>query len=164
MNVSSRKTDTMLLQYFVGILIIINPGKPLHALEQCQVQSLSVYGHRLANHVISTKASSGLTECVMLCSDESRCKSLNFRVNDKSCDLNDADRFTHPQDYGPKHGIVYMDSYVRHRKILILVLVVLTPIKRGWFNLIQYSEYFFLLKSKHVSYSVYLKSGDTGSI
>ena len=109
-------TDNM-LRYFLVILVIVNSAKLLHALEQCQVQSLSVYGHHLANHVISTRASSGLTECVMMCSDESRCKSLNFRVNDKSCDLNDADRFTHPEDYGPKHGIVYMDTSVRHRKV-----------------------------------------------
>ena len=107
----------MLLEYFVGILIIINSAKLPHALEQCQVQSVSVYGHHLANHVISTRATSGLNECVMMCADESRCKSLNFRVNDKSCDLNDADRFTHPQDYGPKHGIVYMDTSVRHKKV-----------------------------------------------
>ena len=105
------------MQYFVHILVMVSSAKLLHALEQCQVQSLSVYGHHLANHVISTRASSGLTECVIMCSDESRCKSLNFRVNDKSCDLNDADRFTHPEDYGPKHGIVYMDTSVKHRKV-----------------------------------------------
>ena len=103
-----------MLQYF-GILVIINSAKLLHASEQCQVQSISVYGHYLANHVISTRASSSLIECVMMCSDE--CKSLNFRLNEKSCDLNDADRFTHPEDYGPKHGIVYMDTSVRHRKV-----------------------------------------------
>ena len=106
-----------MLQFLVVILIIINSAKQPHALEQCQVQSLSVYGHHLANHVISKRASSGLTECVMMCSDEFRCKSLNFRVNDKLCDLNDADRFTHPEDYGPKHGMVYMDTSVRHRKV-----------------------------------------------
>ena len=116
LSVSSRETDNM-MQNFLVILVIINSTKLPHALKQCQVQSLSVYGHRLANHVISTRAPSGLAECVMMCSDEFRCKSLNFRVNDKSCDLNDADRFTHPEDYGPKHGIVYMDSSVRHRKV-----------------------------------------------
>ena len=107
----------MLLEYFVGIFIIINSAKLLHALEQCQAQSLSVYGHHLANHVISTRACSRLAGCVMMCSDEPRCKSLNFRLNDNSCDLNDADRFTHPQDYGPKHGFVYMETSVKHRKV-----------------------------------------------
>ena len=115
----------------VVVLVIINSARLSHALEQCQVQSISVYGHRLANHVISTRASSGLTECVLMCSDESRCKSLNFRVNDKSCDLNDADRLTHPEDYGPKHGSVYMSASVRHRIIIVSLLVVLFTNKKG---------------------------------
>ena len=106
-----------MMQYFAHILVMLSSAKLLHALEQCQVQSVSVYGHRLANHVIYTRACSRLAGCVMMCADEPRCKSLNFRVNDKSCDLNDADRFTHPQDYGPKHGFVYMDTSVKHRKV-----------------------------------------------
>ena len=113
----SIRVSRDMMQHFAHILVMVSSAKLLHALEQCQVQSLSVYGHHLASHVISTRASSGLIECVMMCSDESRCKSLNFRVNDKSCDLNDADRFTHPEDYGPKHGIVYMDASVKHRKV-----------------------------------------------
>ena len=53
----------------------------------------------------------------MMCSGEFRCKSMNFRLNDKSCDLNDADRHTHPEDYGPKEGSVYMDTSEKHRKV-----------------------------------------------
>ena len=47
----------------------------------------------------------------MMCSYDFRCKSLNFRLVDMSCDLNDADRFTHPGDYGPKYGFVYILAY-----------------------------------------------------
>ena len=35
------------------------------------------------------------------------CKSLNFRLKDKSCDLNDAGKHAHPKDYGPKTGFIY---------------------------------------------------------
>jgi len=52
----------------------------------------------------------------MMCENEFRCKSLNFRLKDKSCDLNDADRYTHPEDYGPQEGSVYMDTSVKHKK------------------------------------------------
>ena len=38
-----------------------------------------------------------------------RCKSLNFRLKNKSCELNDAGRYAHPKDYGPKAGFIYMD-------------------------------------------------------
>ncbi|XP_022792592.1 uncharacterized protein LOC111331695 isoform X2 [Stylophora pistillata] len=46
----------------------------------------------------------------MICSSESRCKSFNFRLKDKSCELNDANKHTHPRDFGPKEGSVYMNK------------------------------------------------------
>ena len=53
----------------------------------------------------------------MLCSYEFLCKSMNFRLEDKSCELNNADRFTHPEDFGTKEGYVYMDTTEKHRKV-----------------------------------------------
>ena len=44
-----------------------------------------------------------------MCVTKIRCKSLNFCLKDKSCDLNDAGRHAHPENYGPKAGIIYMD-------------------------------------------------------
>ena len=52
-----------------------------------------------------------------MCRDEFRCKSLNFRLKDKSCDLNNADRYTHPEDYVPQEGSVYMDTSLKHKKV-----------------------------------------------
>jgi len=104
------------MQHFIGLLVIISSAKLLQALEQCQVSSLSVYGHHLAKHVISTRICSSLSDCIILCSKEFRCKSLNFRLKDKSCALNDADRFTDPDDYGPKAGFIYMDTSEKHKK------------------------------------------------
>ncbi|KAJ7372455.1 hypothetical protein OS493_018962 [Desmophyllum pertusum] len=105
----------MLQQYF-GILVIISSAKLHEALEQCRDSTYSVYGHSLSDHVISTRIVSSLSECVLMCSDEVRCKSLNFRLKGKSCDLNDADRHTHPEDYGPKERSVYMDTSEKHKK------------------------------------------------
>ena len=56
----------------------------------------------------------------MLCRNEFRCKSLNFRQRDKSCDLNNADRYTNPEDYGPQEGSVHMDKSEKHRKVGLL--------------------------------------------
>ena len=103
--------------YYFGILLIINSAELIEALENCNEPIKSTYGHYLAHHVISTRISSSLSQCVMMCSYEFRCKSMNFLMNDKSCDLNDADRHTHPEDYGPKEGSVYMDTTEKHRKV-----------------------------------------------
>lgn len=105
------------MPHLFGFILIVSSAELLRALEQCYVQSLSVYGHRLTDHVISTRICSGLSECVILCSYEFRCKSSNFRLIDKSCELSDADRYTHPDDYGPKAGFVYMDTSEKHRKV-----------------------------------------------
>lgn len=105
-----------MLLYFARTLVFVSCAKLLQASEQCEVTSLSVYSHQMTGHVISVRKRSSLSECLMLCSHELRCKSINFRLNDKSCDLNDADRFTHPEDYGPKEGFVYMDSE-RHKQV-----------------------------------------------
>jgi len=99
------------------ILVILSTAKLHKALEHCSDSTHSVYGDGLPSHVISTTVSSSLSECVMMCRNEFRCKSLNFRLKDKSCDLNDADRYTHPEDYGQQEGSVYMDTSVKHKKV-----------------------------------------------
>jgi len=76
------------------ILVILSIAKLNNALEHCSDSTDSVYGHGISSHVISTTISLSLSECVMICRNELRCKSLNFRLKDKSCDLNDADRHT----------------------------------------------------------------------
>ena len=106
-----------MLPHYFGILVIISLAKLHEALKQCPASTYSVYGHCLSGHVISTRISSSLSECVMMCSGEFRCKSINFRIRDKSCDLNDADRYTHPEDYGPKEGSVYMDTSEKYNKV-----------------------------------------------
>ena len=103
---------------FIFITIIIRCSMmTTHGLEQCQVQSVSIYGYYLTGHVIYTKTCASLSECVILCSYEFRCKSFNFRLMDKLCELNDADRFTHPVDYVPMEGFLYKDTTERHRKV-----------------------------------------------
>ena len=106
-----------MLQHSFGILVVISFARAHETLEQCPASTYSVYGHSLSGHVISTRISSSLSECVMMCSGEFRCKSINFRLRDRSCDLNDADKHTHPEDYGPKEGSVYMDAAEKHRKV-----------------------------------------------
>ncbi|XP_078366384.1 uncharacterized protein LOC144650552 [Oculina patagonica] len=106
----------MLQKYYFVILFIISCAELNEGLKNCKEQTRSTNGHYLAGHVISTRISSSLSACVIMCSYEFRCKSINFLINDKSCDLNDADRHTHPKDYGPKEGSVYMDTTDKHRK------------------------------------------------
>lgn len=110
----------MLPKYYFGILVIVSSAELYEGLKNCKEQTKSTYGYYLADHVISTVSSSSLPECTMLCSYALRCKSLNFQLSDKSCDLNDADRHTHPEDYGRREASVYMDTSEKHRKVSVI--------------------------------------------
>ena len=123
------RSDSM-LQHYLGILVILNTAKLPKALEHCSESTYSVYGHSLSSHVNSTGISSSLSDCVMMCENEFRCKSLNFRLKDKSCDLNDADRYTHPEDYGPQEGSVHMDTSVKHKKVGAYIGLLIISISR----------------------------------
>ena len=110
------RSDNM-LQRYLSILVIFNTANVHEALKHCPGPTYSVYGHSLSSHVNSTRLSYSLSDCVLMCRNKFRCKSLNFRLKDKSCDLNDGDRYTHPEDYGPQEGSVYMDTSLKHKKV-----------------------------------------------
>ena len=80
------------------------------SVAQCPASIYSVHGHYLSNHVMSTSASLDLSDCRRKCAEEFYCRSVNYCLLKKSCDLNSADRYSHPQDYGPREGYVYMDG------------------------------------------------------
>ena len=117
-----------MMQRYLSIIVILNTAKIYQALQHCSDSTYSVYGHSLSSHVSSTKISSNLSDCVLICRNEFRCKSLNFRLEDKSCDLNDGDRYTHPEDYGPQEGSMYIDTSLKHKKVggaigLLIILI-----------------------------------------
>ena len=120
-----------MLRNYCSILVFLNAAKLLEALLQCTASTYSVYGHSLSSRVISKKISSSLSECVMMCANDFRCKSLNFRLSDKSCDLNNADRYTHPEDYGPQEGSVYMDTSLKHKKVGCYTSFFVLPFSSG---------------------------------
>ena len=93
-----------------------------NANQQCK-QAYSSTGSYLKGHVISSGNTANIGECLVKCSGEPRCKSINFRFEDLFCELNDADRYTHRWDYGPKQGHAYNDypyrsTQVREYKLL----------------------------------------------
>ena len=91
------------------ILVILSTSKILNVFGKCAPSTHSITGYHLSGHVMTTTIVSSLSECVTMCVTKTRCKSLNFRLKDKSCDLNDAGRHAHPKDYGPKAGCINMD-------------------------------------------------------
>ena len=102
-------TDCVMQLRFL-ILVILCAAKILHVFGKCRPPTYSISGYHLSGHVMSTTIVSNLSECVTTCVTMLRCKSLNFRLRNKLCELNDAGRHAHPEDYGPKAGFIYMDE------------------------------------------------------
>lgn len=107
------------LLLYLDLILIISMAMFCQTLKQCHPSIYSVYGHYLSRHEVLTTVSSSFSECVTICSIYIRCRSLNFRLGDKSCELNDSDQYTHPEDYGPRAGSVYMDTPNGHRNVQV---------------------------------------------
>ncbi|KAJ7378253.1 hypothetical protein OS493_024202 [Desmophyllum pertusum] len=71
-----------------------------NATQQCR-QAYSSREKYLKGHVMSSGSAAHIGDCLVKCSNEPRCKSINFRFKGLFCELNDADRYSHPWDYGP---------------------------------------------------------------
>ena len=97
------------MQLRFPILVIFFSSKILNVSGKCRPSTYSISGFHLSGHVMSTMIVFSLSECLNTCVTKFRCRSLNFCSKDKSCDLNDARRHVHPEDYGPKAGCIYID-------------------------------------------------------
>ena len=61
-------------------------------------------GHHFSNQIISEHKTASITECALNClTQRSSCKSISFKSGQKqypskNCQLNNATKFTHPQN------------------------------------------------------------------
>ncbi|KAL9965905.1 hypothetical protein ACROYT_G029764 [Oculina patagonica] len=84
----------------------------VYSTQQCK-STYSVLGRYLKDHVISSENVKNIGMCYVRCSKDQRCKSINFLIGDLLCELNDADRHTHPWDYVLKKDHLYSDYPVK---------------------------------------------------
>ena len=103
---------------FISLLLVTGCVKGIDpTMKQCPASTYSVLDHHQKNHVISTQSSHDVADCVIKCSEDLRCKSFNFGRQQKSCELNSADRYTHPEDFDWIPGYIYSETFVRHNKV-----------------------------------------------
>ena len=106
-------------------LLIIFVTMGTTASQQCKDAAYSMRGKYLKGHVISSGIAADIGDCLVKCSNESRCKSINFRFKGRFCKINAADRFTHPWDYGSgSMSYAYSDYPVKVRSVFSLVVII----------------------------------------
>ncbi|XP_078379123.1 uncharacterized protein LOC144662229 [Oculina patagonica] len=100
------KTEIMWLPLLMTSLVAVDSA------QQCK-STYTVLGRYLKDHVISSENVKNIGMCYIQCSKDQRCKSINFHFGDLLCELNDADRHTHPWDYVLKKDHLYSDYPVK---------------------------------------------------
>ena len=70
----------------------------------------SVYGRFLKQHVISTHSAAEPLDCTRLCQKVGKCRSWNFWLDEKKCELNDGDNYNHPRDLKEKDRVIYSNA------------------------------------------------------
>lgn len=98
--------------------------------QQCKKVAYSVQrGYFLRDHLISTSNVKSIGQCLVACSQDQRCQSINFKFLGSICELNDADREIKPGDYQLNDGYAYSDYPIKVRvKINLYDAVFLTKI------------------------------------
>ena len=91
--------------------------------QQCNNVTYSVLGHYLRGHLISTPNVQNIGQCLIACSQDQRCRSINFKFLGSVCELNDADSKNHVLDYKTKDGYAYSDYLVKVSVYSLLALV-----------------------------------------
>ena len=84
----------------------------VQSTQQCR-STYSVWGRYLKDHVILSENVKKIGMCYIQCSMTQHCKSINFHFGDLLCELNDADRYTHPWDYVLKKDYTYSEYPVK---------------------------------------------------
>ena len=107
----SRSTVTQLFfiiseMFWPSLLMSSLAFAVVQSMQQCR-STYSKRGHYLKDHVISSENVENIGVCYIKCSKDRRCKSINFHIDNLLCELNDADRFTHPWDYVLKKDHAY---------------------------------------------------------
>ena len=105
---------------FLFILVITSFLMIAASAQHCKKAAYSQQGYYLQNHLISTLNVKNIGRCLIACSQDRRCRSINFKSLGSICELNDADKETDPGDYKVNTGYTYssypMKVNVRSKK------------------------------------------------
>ena len=99
------RQSTKMVGLMFSLVVFSIPSVP----QQCNRAVRSIKGMYLSGHVMSNGSADGVGDCLVDCSLHPRCKNINFRFKDLLCQLNEADRHTHPWNYRSRGGHAYSD-------------------------------------------------------
>ena len=67
--------------------------------QQCKSSEVSIPDKALNGHTYKTTVVSGPIQCQVLCENDPKCRSYNFHILTKNCEMNDETKETKPNDF-----------------------------------------------------------------
>ncbi|XP_068706648.1 uncharacterized protein [Montipora foliosa] len=76
--------------------------------QQCKPSEVSIPDKALIGHTYTSTVVSGPIQCQMLCENDPKCRSYNFHILTKNCEMNDETKETKPNDFVTDDQRFYM--------------------------------------------------------
>lgn len=93
-------------------LYLVSRMSRVKAAGQCGSQSSS-YGKALIGHTFDKVKVLMPADCLIRCENEPRCQSLNYVMEDNTCELNNRSKEARPADYVTDPSRIYMTTYFK---------------------------------------------------
>ncbi|XP_068687099.1 fibrillin-2-like [Montipora foliosa] len=94
---------TLFTLYLIACMVASNTTG-----QQCKPSEVSIPGKALNGHTFKATVVSGPIKCQMLCENNPKCRSYNFHILTKNCELNDKTKETKPNDFATDELRFYM--------------------------------------------------------
>ena len=107
------RTTTMLPKGVIAtsfVMVFWQLRDTLSSVTQCQDATYSIANRILTGHAFTTKPSSTMESCVIFCSKDLNCKSINFYRKAKTCELNNMSAETSPESMVDFELAMYMTN------------------------------------------------------
>ncbi|XP_068687094.1 fibrillin-1-like isoform X1 [Montipora foliosa] len=94
---------TLFTLYLIACMVASNTTG-----QQCKPSEVSIPGKALNGHTFKTTVVSGPIQCQMVCENDPKCRSYNFHILTKNCEINDETKETKPHDFVTDDQRFYM--------------------------------------------------------
>jgi hypothetical protein len=85
----------------------------IRVLSQACSSSYSQSNFKISGHTITTLTSSTSDSCILACSSQLHCHSINFYESQQKCELNSANHLSNPESLVHSHGSQYSNYFLR---------------------------------------------------
>ena len=93
---------------WLSVTFLMSQLGVFQAASQCRTATNSIGGMFLRGHTFKTSTVERPVGCYLMCEEEVICRSYNFEIGQKLCELNNRTKEARPEDFMPDQTRFYM--------------------------------------------------------